>query len=63
MRELLDRANHGYMMNLSRAKAKIWAVEDHERINEYNRVQGLREDADKYMTKFCLLAQDIYFLN
>jgi hypothetical protein len=38
-------------------------VEDHERIDEYNRVQGLREDADKYMTKFCLLAQDIYFLN
>jgi hypothetical protein len=63
MKELLDRANHVYMMNLFRAKAKIWAVEDHERIDEYNRVQGLREDADKYMTKFCLLAQDIYFLN
>jgi hypothetical protein len=63
MREVLDRANHVYMMNLFRAKAKIWAVEDHERIDEYNHVQGLREDADKYMNKFCLLAQDVYFLN
>jgi hypothetical protein len=63
MRELLDRANHVYMMNVFRAKAKIWTVEEHERVDEYNRVQGLREDADKYMTKFCLLAQDTYYIH
>jgi hypothetical protein len=63
MRKLLDRANHVFIMNLFRAKAQIWAVEDHERVDEYNRVQGLREDADKYMTKFCLSSQDVYYEN
>lgn len=51
------------MMNIFQAKAKIWLVEDHERVDEYKRVQGLREDADKYITKVCLLAQDIYYKN
>lgn len=63
MRKLLDRANHVYMMNLLRAKTQIWAAEDHERVDEYKRVQGLREDADTYMTKFCLSSQDIYYEN
>lgn len=61
MRKLLDRANHVYMMNLFRAKTQIMAVE--ERVDEYKRVQGLREDVDKYMTKFCLSFQDIYYEN
>lgn len=61
MRKLLDRANHVYMMNLFWAKTQIRAVE--ERVDEYKRVQGLREDADKYMTKFCLSSQDIYYEN
>lgn len=26
-------------------------------------MQGLREVADKYVTRFCLLAQDIYYQN
>lgn len=56
-------ANHVYMMNLFRAKTQIWAVEDHERVDEYKRVQGLREDADKYMTKFGLSSKDIYHEN
>lgn len=63
MRQLLDRADHVFMMNLFGAKAKIWLVEDHERVDEYKRVQGLRVVADKYVTRFCLLAQDIYYQN
>lgn len=61
MRQLLDRADHVFMMNLFRAKAKLWSVEDHEREDEYKRVQGLQEDADNYVTRFCFLAQDIYY--
>jgi hypothetical protein len=63
MLELLDRANHVFVMNLFRAKANIWALEDDERVDEYKHVQALREDADKYMTKFCLSAIDIYCEN
>lgn len=40
-----------------RAKAKIWLVE------EYKTVQRLGEDARTYITKFCLLAQVIYYKN
>lgn len=63
IKQLLHRANHVFVMNIFCAKAKIWLVEDHERVDEYKRVQGLREDADKYITKFCLLAQDICYKN
>ena len=63
MRQLLDRANHVCIRNIFRAKAKIWMMEDEERLDEYKRVQGLREDGEKFMTKICLLAQEIYFEN
>lgn len=45
----------------SEQKAKLWSVEDHEREDEYKRVQGVREDAHNYFTRFCFLAQDIYY--
>lgn len=52
MRQLLDRADHVFHDEPFRAKAKLWSVEDHEREDEYKRVQGLREDADNYVTRF-----------
>lgn len=42
----LDRSHHVNMMNLFRAKTQIWEVDEHERVDEYKRVKGLREDAD-----------------
>lgn len=63
MRKLLDRSHHVNMMNLFRAKTQIWEVDEHERVDEYKRVKGLREDADQYKTKFCLSSKDIYYEN